>query len=339
MRAAVIRLAWISAAIAWSVGNAVAAPFFAGRVTARNGTPLADVRVQVEIRHVATARSTDAQGHFEVDAGTLFPANELRDVDRVMIELSKPGFQAVNKLVRVVAGEAPAVVNVQLDPTGGSAALDATEKETLSRYVAAPGTAPLFLVPYSLSGISGDPNTLNDRLRANLERVIVVHLQAADLAASGMVSLKLLPATATNDIDRLRAYVAYLKALGVITGYGAVETPSGGSATLDVSSTFLVIPDVPPLTQPVLYVDDDLPADRVTSPRLYQSLSKLWGRTAVLALGLSEFDAARTAGDKAALKRIRTYLQAERAGAGPGDETLLSQLGALIDAVDKELAQ
>jgi hypothetical protein len=82
-----------------------------------------------------------------------------------------------------------------------------------------------------------------------------------------------------------------------------------------------------------------MPAESVSSPRLYKHLSKLWGRSAVLALGVSELGKAKKNGDKEALQRIRSYLQAERAGAGPGDEALVTELNGLIAAVDKELAK
>jgi hypothetical protein len=142
-----------------------------------------------------------------------------------------------------------------------------------------------------------------------------------------------------GDVDRLRAYGTYLNALGVITGYGAVEPGAGGARSLAVSSTFLVVPQAESLGAPVLYVDDDMPADSLASPRLYKYLSKLWGRSTVLALGISEFGKAKAAGDKAAFARIRKYLQAERATAGPGDEALVSQLNALVEAIDKELGK
>jgi hypothetical protein len=317
-----------------------AAPVVSGTVTARNGTPVADVQVQVEIRTVKTVAPTDTQGRFQFDAVTLFPSAELRNAGGLVLKFSRPGFQPVNKLVRLSAGQSPAPVAVQLDPTGGSAALDPAEKQALSPYAAAPGSAPLFLIPYSLSGIpAADPQNVNEMLRANLERVIVTHLQAAAVSGASTVSLKLLPVSRVSDIDRMRAYGSYLNALGVITGYGSVETAGAGPGTLGVSSTFLVIPQADAIGAPVLYVDDDLPADRVASPRLYQHLSKLWGRSTVLALGVEQFRKAKASGDKEALARIRKYLQAERAGAGPGNEALVSQVNALIEAVDRELAR
>ena len=97
---------------------------------------------------------------------------------------------------------------------------------------------------------------------------------------------------------------------------------SGGARSLGVSSTFLVVPQLEGGGAPVLYVDDDIPADRLASPRLYQHLSKLWGRSTVLALALSEFDRAKgkgdRPGDKDALKRIAKYLQRSEPTRAPG---------------------
>lgn len=325
-----------------STGAAIAAPLVSGTVTARNGTPLADVQVQAEIRAVQTLPPSDTQGHFQFDAATLFSAGELRDAGgRLMLTFSKPGFHPVNKQVRFTEGQSPSPVAVQLDPITGSGSIPATEKEALKKFTAAPGSTPLFLIPYSFTGIqAADPKNVNEMLRANLERIIVTHLQAAGVSGSQVVSMKLLPLEQANDIDRLRTYGAYLKALGMISGYGAMETAAGGSRALGVSSTFLVVPQAePPVGAPVLYVDDEVPADSVTSPRLYKYLSKLWGRSTVLALGVNDYRQALSTHDKQAFTRIRKYLHAERSGAGPGDEALVSQLNLLIDAVDKELAK
>ena len=148
-----------------------------------------------------------------------------------------------------------------------------------------------------------------------------------------------MPVSDASDIDRMRAYGAYLNALAVISGFGEVESAAGKKAKVGVSSTFLVVPQGNVIAVPVLYVDDELPADQMFSPRLYQHLSKLWGRSAVLALGISDFRKATGSNDKEALKRIRKYLGKERGTSGPGDEALVSQLNALLEAVDKELGQ
>jgi hypothetical protein len=328
---------------AWSGSLAEAAPLVGGTVTARNGAPLADVQVQVEIRTVRTAASTDAQGRFQLDAATLFSAGELRDAAGMMLKFSKPGFQPVNKLVRLRGQSTIGPVAVQLDVAGGSAELIEAERQALDtlKFTVQPGSAPVVLIPYALTGITvPDPKNVNELLAANLQRVIVTHLQAA---GAPPVVLKLLALKQVNDLDRLRAYGSYLNALGVISGYGAVEAARSGPPSLGVSSTFLVVPHSAGGGAPVLYVDDDIPADRLASPRLYQHLSKLWGRSTVLALGLSEFDRARAKGhqqaDREALRRIARYLQAERGNAGPGDEALVSEVKSLLDAIEKELAR
>jgi hypothetical protein len=327
----------LAAAAAFAAGVS-AAPLISGTVTARNGAPIAGVQVQVEISSTKTAPPTDDHGAFQFDAGALFSSSELRDAPGLLVTFSKPGLQAVRRMVHLTAGQAPAPVAITLDASSGSAALTPADRQALEQYVAAPGTAPLYLVPYTLDGVvSPDPKSVNELLRANLERVIVTHVQAA-VAGGPPVSLKLLPVQQASDIDRLRVYGSYLNALAMITGHGAIAS-DGGANILGVSSTFLVVPQADPLGAAVLYVDDDVPADRVASPRLYQVLSKLWGRSAVLAMGVSEFGKAKVAHDKVAMKRIRGYLQAERGGAGPGDELLVAQLNTLIEGVDQELAR
>lgn len=322
-------------------GFALSEPLVTGTVTARNSTPLAEVQVQVEIRSVKTSAPSDSQGRFQFDAATLFPVGELRDAGGLMLKLSKAGYQPVNKLVRFAPGRPLAPVTVQLDPVSGSAALAPAEKETLNKYAGAPGSAPLFLIPYSLTGIQvPDPKSVNEMLRANLERVIVTHLQASAVGGPAAVSLKMLPVEQVSDLDRMRTYGTYLNALGVITGYGSVNSATGGAGTLEVESKFVVVPQADTILAPVLYVNDNVPADRVASPRLYQNLSKLWGRSTVIALGVSEFRKAMNARDKEALTRIGKYLRAELANAGgPGDEALISLLNTLIEAVDRELAK
>jgi hypothetical protein len=334
-----MRVIFIVACASLCLGVAGAAPLVTGTVTARNGTALADVQVQVEIRTVKTIPPTDERGQFQFDAATLFPGAELRDAGGLMLKFSKPGFQPANKLLRLVSNQAPAPVTIQLDPSAGSAALAPGDKQNLDKYAAAPGGTPLFLIPYALSGVeAADPKKVNEVLRANLERVIVTHVQAAVAGRSAAISLKLLPVSDGGDIDRMRAYGVHLSALAVISGFGEVESAAGNKKSmLGVSSTFLVVPQGDLVAAPVLYVDDELPVDQVSSPRLYQHLSKLWGRSAVLALGVSEFRKATASNDKDALRRIGKYLKKERAGTGPGDEALVSQLNVLIESVDKEL--
>lgn len=344
VRAAVSRLAGALLCAASLVPTAATAQTISGKVTAgNNGAPLAGVGIKVEIRTLADAATTDGEGRFAIDLASLFSAAEIRDADgEFMLKFAKANFEPMNRLVRVAPGASAASVAVRLDAKRGSTHLDAKERQALDPYAAAPGSTPLFLLPYSLSGVPPDKLThLNERLRWNLERLIVSHVQAAVSGEAGAVSLTLLPALRVNDTNHVRAYGSYLRALGVITGQGAVESQSGGGPALEVSSAFLVIPRSPAISVPALYVDDSVPADRVDSPRLYRHLSELWGRSAVLALGVKELSAALQDRDPASrresLKRIRGYLQAERSNAGPGNDALVSQLQSVIAVIDGEL--
>ena len=317
-----------------------------GKVTAGNdGAPLAGVRIQVEIRTLADAGLTDSQGRFAINLASLFSAAEIRDADsEFMVKFSKANFQPVNRLVRVAPGAPTASLAVQLDAEGGSTHLDAHERQVLDPYAAAPGSIPLFLLPYSLSGVPPDRLTrLNEQLRWNLERLIVSHLQAAVSGEAGAVSLTLLPELRVNDTNHVRAYGSYLHALGVITGQGAIESQSSGGPALEVSSAFLVIPRSGAISVPALYVDDSVPANSVNSPRLYRHLSDLWGCSAVLALGVKELRTALSDPNPGSrmesLKRIRGYLQTERSNAGPGNDELVSQLGAVIEIIDRDLSR
>jgi len=333
------RIASLAMCTLFLFNTVAAAPLVSGNVSTGNGIPLPDVRVQLEVRGVVrTAAYTDLRGGFQFDAAALSPAVELRDISGFMLLFSKPGFEPANKLVRI--NTTIGSVILKLDPSRGSATLPSAEKRKLDQYTAAPGSAPVFLIPYSITGVAlTEPKKVNEMLRANLERVIVTHLQASQAGGSTSVSLKLLPVEPLSDIDRMRTYGSYLDALGIITGYGTVESAASGMLRVGFSSTFLVVPQTDDFRSPVLYVDDDVPLDSVTSPRLYKHLSKLWGRSTVLALGVREFGKAKASSDREAFTRIRKYLQAERSGAGPGDEALVSQLSALIVAVDRELAR
>jgi len=344
VRQALKRLAGALLCAASVASAGAAAQTISGTVAAsNNGAPLAGVSIQVEIRTLADAAPTDGQGRFTIDLASLFSAAEIRDAGGgFMLKLSKPNFEPVNRLVRVAPGASAASLAVQLDAEGGSTHLDASERQALDPFAAAPGSTPLFLLPYSLSGVPpANLRQLNERLRWNLERLIVAHLQAAVSGEAGAVSLTLLPELRVNDTNHVRAYGSYLHALGVITGQGGIEPRNSGGSALEVSSAFLVIPRSGPINVPALYVDDSVPADSVNSPRLYRHLSELWGRSAVLALGVNELRTALRDSDpgrrKESLKRIRGYLQAERSNAGPGNDALVSQLQGVIAIIDREL--
>ena len=320
-------------------GTAAAAPLVSGTVTSPNGTPLADVQVEVESRTDQTVPQSDTQGYFQFDAAMLFAPGELRDAGALTLKFSKPGFNPAAKRVSIAEGSSPSPVKITLEPIGGSGAIPSTEKEALNKYVAGPGKTPLFLFPYKLRGFeAAELKVFNDNLLYNLDRVIKTYLQASGVSRSHAVSLMLLPIEQANNID-LHTYGTYLNALAMITGRGGMESAIDGSRSLEVTSTFQVVPQAETVGAPRLDVDDTVPPDRVASPRLSEHLKQSWGRYTVLAIGLSEYRQAVTDHDKESLKRIRQYLRSERKDAGRRDKVLVSELNILIGAVEKELAK
>lgn len=324
----------------FATGVAGAAPLVHGIVTAgAGGPPLQGTGVEAELRgNRKTALSTDATGRFEIDLGSLFDAGDLRHADALVLFFSMSGYDKATKVMPVEAGRFPQEVRVPLTQIGAAAALEDGEKRRLERYRGAPGSLPLYLIPYTLPPMgAAEPKDLNEQLRANLERVILTHVQASGVRTSGVLSVKLLPDESIRDVDRMRAYGDYLKALAVITGAGSIEGQAAEAQVVQVASTYVVVPQGQAQAAPVLYVDDEVPASHLASPRLYHHLSKLWGRSTVLALGLREFAEVQARNDRESLTRIRGYVQAERANAGPGNEVLVSQLNAFLELVDREL--
>lgn len=307
---------------------------------------LRDVQIQVEVGGVRKSVAlTDPQGRFIVNIGELFGEKEAKRAEAALLIFSKSGFLEVRRLLPLRSEQNPAL-EIGLTASGGITTLDPTEKEKLKRYVSPTGTGPLFLIPYDLSevqvGVS--PERMNERLRKNLERVIVTHVQAGPgMKATGLLSVILLPVSSSTDIQGLRAIGKYLKALGMITGYGSIE-PGGTAKKVLVSSTYIIIPHIEQMGGSVLYVDDAFPSELIASPRLWEELSKIWGRSTVLALAMREFNEFKQVEinrdrDLKKLKELRSYLQAERANAGPGNEQLLIQLNAFLHIIDEELAK
>lgn len=310
--------------------------FFGRVVSGADGAPVAAVKVAAELRGVnRDAGTTDAEGRFRIDPSSLFGVQR-RIGEPFMLFFSKSGFLTVSRQLQI--GATPTEIRATLTPES-EAVLEPAERERLDRLVRGGARGPLFLVPYDLpaeaANLSAAAST--ERLRANLERAIVTHVQSNSLISTGgAVGLSLLPLDAVKDVARLKSYGAHLKALAVITGFGALED-SGGRKQIVMSSTYVVVPTIASIDSFVIYVDDTLPADQLASPRLQERLSKLWGRTTVLALGMNEFRDARAAGDQARLRRVREYLRAERAGAGPGNDQFVTQLNRLIALLDREI--
>lgn len=329
----------IACAVAALAALPAAAQTVRGVVRAE-GKPLADVQVRVELDgRSRTAAAADAQGRYAIDLAALFGA-PARPAGDLALRFDKPGFKPLARVLRV-AEAAARPLEVALLPESGKSTLAPEEEKKLEPLVTRVGTGPLVLVPYDLPADAFDTTAerLNERLRANLERLILTHVQAAlhGVDTSGL-ALKLLPVAGARDAAQLRAYGQFVNALAVVSGSGD-KAPDG--ADVLVSSSYVIIPRTDAFQPPLVFVDDRVRANLLTSPELHRHLSKLWGRITVLAVAVRDLKEAGAIEDvaqrRAVQQRVRGYLVAERAAAGPGNEQLLPALNDLIAQIDKEL--
>ncbi|MCU0923770.1 MAG: carboxypeptidase-like regulatory domain-containing protein [Burkholderiaceae bacterium] len=322
----------LAAALLWSaLLPSLAAQSLTGTVTDA-GKPLADVAVVAEAdgRGFGTAR-TDAQGQFAIP---LSPAGNARDF---AVTFSKTGFRGeVRRLDRSAAGRP---LQVGLLAATGLSAISAQDQEKLLPLKTLDGTGPLMFVPYALPGDgSGGQATAaaNQRLRLQLQRLIVTHVQGT--VGSAGVSITALPVDANNDIARLQAIGHFVNALGVVSGMGLDD---GSGQSMELSSSFVIIPRAKLFEPPVLNIIDTVPARKLGLSALDQSFSRMWGRATVLALAARDLKVAEEISGvearRAELKRVRAYLVAERSTVGPSDAIGTARLNDLIDRVTREL--
>ena len=304
----------------------LAAQSLTGTVTAAD-KPLADVAVVAEAdgRGFGNAR-TDAQGQFAIP---LAPAGSARDF---AVTFGKTGFRSeVRRLDRSAASRP---LQVKLLAATGPGAVSPQDEEKLRALITPAGTGPLMFVPYTLPG-GGQAVAANQSLRLQLERLIMTHVQST-VGGAG-VSMTALPLDANNDIARLQAIGEFVNALGVVSGMGLDD---GSGQSLELSSSFVIIPRAKLFEPPVLNIIDTVPARRLGLSALDQSFSRMWGRATVFALAARDLKAAEALGDearRAELKRVRAYLVAERGAVGPSDAIGTARLNELIDRVSREV--
>lgn len=322
------------AAILLLAAGAADAQTLAGTVSSR-GAPLAGVAVAAEAdgRRVAGA-TTDAQGRFAID---LAAAASARDFS---VAFSRAGFRGEVRLLDRAALARP--LRVTLLPASGPGAISPDDEARLKLLVTPAGTGPLLFVPYSLQagGAAPDAAALNERLRLQLQRLIVTHVQVAGSSDSARgVSLTQAPLQADNDLERLRAVGEFVNALAVVSGIGIGD---GGTAapTLELASNYVIIPRADVFDPPVLSIVDTVPAQKIGLLELDQKMSRLWGRATILALAARDLQRAQSlAGEarRAELKRVHAYLKAERANLGARDELSEARLRDLIDRLGREI--
>jgi hypothetical protein len=305
-----------------------------------SGAGLAGVRVVVELsgsgRSVTLPATTDASGAFVFDPAQHFSASE-RDT-RFSLSFSKEGYRGLTK-VRRLPGRGDfrlSPLELRLEPQAAPAGRTCAHEDKLLPLRSQEGRT-LFVVPYEV-GPSERSREFNDRLLLTLKRRIQTHLQELNLeAGTAEVGLRSLPEkVAAADTETIRACGGVLNALAVAAG---TVTPSAAGSEITVESEYVIIPSLPSFRPGSLSIDDRIPLEGLTASGLGRRLDALWGRGTLLALAVVEAKNALAARDKVRLERARSWLVAERAQTGPGNETLLQSIAELVRLIDQDLAR
>jgi hypothetical protein len=327
--------AWLAAAAASSQPVAVS-----GRVTDQaNGAALSGVRVVVELsgsgRSLSLPAPTDANGSFAFDPARLFTAKEC-DTEGLSLSFSRDGYRSLTTVRRLPArGDFRlGALEFRLEPLAAPAVRTCADEDKLRPLRSREGRT-LFVVPYEVAP-SERSREFNDRLLLTLKRRIQTHLQELNVE-SGVadVGLRSLPENvAAADTETIRACGGTLNALAVAAG---TVTPSG--TEVEVSSEYVIIPALPRFRPGSLSIDDRIPLQGLSASALGRRLDALWGRGTLVALAVAEARDALAARDKPRLERVRSWLVAERAQTGQGNETLVHSIAELLRHIEEELAR
>jgi hypothetical protein len=304
------------------------------------GAGLGGVRVAVELagsgRSVALPAPTDPAGSFSFDPARLFTAQE-RDTEGLALSFSRDGYGTLTKVKRLPArgdfglGALEFKLQPAASPAGGATCADADRLLPLRSQEG----RTLFVVPYELQ-TSERSREFNDRLLLTLKRRIQTHLQELNVE-SGVadVGLRSLPEkVAAADTETIRACGGTLNALAVAAG-----TVTASGSEVEVATEYVIIPALPRYRPGSLSIDDRIPAAGLSASALSRRLDALWGRGTLLALAVAEAKSALDARDRPRLERARSWLVAERAQTGQGNEALVQSIADLLRHIDEELAR
>lgn len=301
----------------------------------RAAEPLRDVSMLVEVdgRRLTTI-STDAEGRFSFSlAPGTGPSSD------VLISLSKTGFAPATRLVSARDAAAHSL-EIELLPRTGQGAISEEERKILEPAVTHVGTGPLIFVPYRLPADAtlGTIGDLNQRLHTQLQRLILTHVQlSVPDADTRDIALAQINVEAPN-LERLRTYGEFLNALAMVSGLGIAE---GGAQTIELASSFVIIPRAPQFEPPVLTIVDTVPAASIGRAALDQRMSKEWGRAAVIALAVRDLKNAQglsAAQKRDALRKTERFLVAELSDVGVNDQLSARKLQQLLEQVRRELS-
>lgn len=296
-------------------------------------SPLQGVSVQAELEgHSLPQVSTGADGHFSLPLTGAKPSSDLR------LSFIKDGFR-LQTIQGSVAGASAKALDILLEPLTGQGAISSAERALWDPQRTAAGNGPLMFVPYSMGPDAAQAADLNSRLQFQLQRLIVTRLQSV-LPPEKESQVALKPVTFNlADEDRLRTFGEYVNALGVVSGRGIGDSSAAG-ATIEFSSMFLFIPHSSQYEPPGIWYINEAPVPTASVGRvsLDAKLSKDWGRAVIIALAtrdLKNAEALPQAERAAALRKIRSYLIAERADVGSNEMQSAAALKQLIDLVNK----
>ncbi|MCE9660443.1 MAG: hypothetical protein K8R60_18100 [Burkholderiales bacterium] len=322
----------LAALLAWPGG--AGAQVVKGAVQALSG-PVAGASLSTELNGERRAGgSTDGAGAFGVDLATLYSRSVPGSAD-LLLQFSAPGFVTTVRSMRV-SQAAAAPLAVTMVPEGGGSALSAADQQKLAAFVnpAVGSGGALMLVPYDLPQELASPR-LSERLRFNIERFVVTYVQTALGSEAPSLAVRLMPLDGAHDQDRLRAVGRHVNALAIVSGNG----DRVGAGELAMSSSFVIPPQAGPVKPMVAFVDDRIDAAQLSSPELHRRLNRLWGRATILAMAARDLNAAPASGPTRveALKRVRSYLVAERATTGPRNSEFVPEIDALLATIAREV--
>ena len=331
--------AWIKPLIATAGGLLLSLSARAQTVTGvvRDQAPIAGVTIQAELDgHALQAVSSGNDGRFSLQLSGARATGDL------LLSFTKSGFRQENRILKV--GDAPPKpLDIVLLPVVGSGAVTDAERRMLDPHRSLDGIGPLMFVPYSLAGGTAveHPDDLNLRLRFQLQRLILTHVQSTlpDVDTSGL-TLTSADVNAAADLGRLRVFGEYVNALAVVSGLGIVGG-TGTAETIEFSSSFVVIPRTAAFVPPVLTITDLVLAASIGRVSLDQKMSREWGRATVIAMAIRDLKGAESlppTQKTAALQRIKRYLIAERANLGANEALSAAKLKELLDLVSRGAA-
>ncbi|USG62425.1 carboxypeptidase-like regulatory domain-containing protein [Sneathiella marina] len=311
----------------------------------KSGQPVQGVTIRVNAsgQELELLHPTGADGSFTIRLPELFSDDQL-DTWSLALTFSAPNYGPRTQVRRSQTRgvfEFPRM-SILLEPTSGIWNLPAGLRQQLQALKSTDGNA-LFVAPYIISEEVKQrlPANFAKILNFNIRRGISTHLQSLDLEKIPEdVSILALPLELEqSNAAQLRVIGAELNALALVGGLGSIGQDTGGTPVTELSTEFIIIPELTGFNPGTIYIDDQLIGIPLNPTTLYKGMDELWGRNTVLAISALETKRGLSNNDKDKLMLARSYLVAERAEIGGDNTVLLRQINTLIAYIDENLAR